>query len=324
MELSTVNFNLSARIASLLTLLLGLSACQTLQPVDCKIAPPHSKLVVFGDSYSDMGNIAIKGTLAMPKPFYERSRFSNGPVAVEWLAAARGLTDLSPSLHTIGCRVGYNFAVGGGNIRGAKPQDLERQVNAYLKMVENFGGADPDALFVVVMGGNDIRSLKGTPNADAAGGEIDQILAQLFTQLERLEAAGAKKFLVANSGNMSKLPGIINGPNPAVEMPRLQQYTDAYNTRFAPLFANFKSLHPTTIRQFDLLTTMSNIIGNAIFTHSTDACFDINQFPGPGQYHSGCAPGGANIDKFVFFDSVHASGKSHELLGIEMTNSAPP
>ena len=64
--------------------------------------PSFSRVFVFGDSLSDTGNLAsVIGPF--PAPPYFMNRVSNGPVAVEALAARLGHT-AEASLHLIGAK----------------------------------------------------------------------------------------------------------------------------------------------------------------------------------------------------------------------------
>ncbi len=55
---------------------------------------PYSKLYIFGDSLSDIGNIASATFGSDPGPYYWNNRFSNGPVWVEDLDTGFGLPPL--------------------------------------------------------------------------------------------------------------------------------------------------------------------------------------------------------------------------------------
>ena len=69
-----------------------------------------TQIVVFGDSLSDSGNsFTLTGGIIPPDPPYDSGRFSNGPVALEYLAEDLELTlDLYYDDEE-----GNNFAVGG-------------------------------------------------------------------------------------------------------------------------------------------------------------------------------------------------------------------
>ena len=58
-------------------------------------APSFTGMYVFGDSLSDNGNVlALTGGLYPPAPYFQ-GQFSNGPVAVEWLATGLQLAPAS-------------------------------------------------------------------------------------------------------------------------------------------------------------------------------------------------------------------------------------
>src|SRR6476659_8447225 len=76
-------------------------------------AGPFSNLVVFGDSLSDVGNIAQAPFINTPGPYYWNGRFSNGPVYAETLATGLGLPALVNSASG-----GNDFAYGGGQTTG--------------------------------------------------------------------------------------------------------------------------------------------------------------------------------------------------------------
>src|SRR5690606_27155699 len=116
---------------------------------------------------------------------YRRSRVTNGPVAVEHLAAHLGDEAFAPSLHIVPDRpaVGTNYAVAGGTARGDGMQDFANQLEWLLLDMD--GRLPERSLVVVMIGGNDaIDALKAaalpriTDPADAVpdaadGGETD-------------------------------------------------------------------------------------------------------------------------------------------------------
>ena len=345
MDLSGFEYNRLARIC-LITLFLGvfLSACITPPAQVCGPALSHSPLVIFGDSYSDTGNIAVDNIIEFPPPFHD-GRFSNGLVAVDHLAVHLGSSAV-PSKHTVGCdESGFNFAVGGGNILGNKQQDLMCQVNSYLDRVSD--SAEPSALYLVIMGGNDLRSLDISLSATDASNQIDAILTHLFGELERLVSAGAIRFMIANSGDMGDLPGSLSDPDPAFS-PKLSDYSAEYNTKFDIRLADFISTHAGLIvNKFDLADVMSTITHAPSvlgFTNTTQGCFDMED--DTISFHSDCLTGPIDttctnldieedllalagcvartkFDEFVFFDSVHATADAHKIIGQALIDTLP-
>ena len=115
---------------------------------------------VFGDSLSDNGNLAgLVGAFPDP-PSFDNS-FTNGPVAVQLLAQSLGLSANAALWLTSLTPHGTNYAVGGAtaavgtDIEGTDINaNLPSQVAAYSASV--MGHADPNALYVVMIGGNDV------------------------------------------------------------------------------------------------------------------------------------------------------------------------
>ena len=89
-------------------------------------AQNYDEIYVFGDSFSDTGNVfnATKGAIP-PSPAYFNGRFSNGPVWVEYLAPQLGLTFDPSTNFAFG---GATGAVGAGNAfaKTVAPTDGQR------------------------------------------------------------------------------------------------------------------------------------------------------------------------------------------------------
>jgi phospholipase/lecithinase/hemolysin len=173
------------------TALLAASAAQ---------AAEFSAEYVFGDSLSDRGNIAeFENVLGLfsgnfPDPPSNHDSFTNGAVAVQLLAQSLGL-NANPSLWLTGFKdpaglfpgftPGTNYAVGGATSADANAGvpgiNLPEQVAAYNAFVSDH--ADPNALYVVMIGGNDVRNVALAPDpgtgaaaiADGANTEVAEI-----------------------------------------------------------------------------------------------------------------------------------------------------
>ena len=102
------------------------------------------RVVVFGDSLSDSG-----GNPA-PSPPYFGGRWSNGHTYADGLAPRYGLGDaLQPS----SIAGGTNYARAGARVTGAS--GVVEQIASYLRDVQ--WSADKHTLYVVFIGGNDVR-----------------------------------------------------------------------------------------------------------------------------------------------------------------------
>jgi hypothetical protein len=166
----------------------------------------YTSLTVFGDSLSDTGNIfAITGG-ALPVAPYLPGRFSDGPVWVETLAQGLGLPGAAGSVLQ---GAGLNFAFGGARTGVANnPPGVLAQVGGLW--APGNPTADPNGLYVVVGGGNDMRDARdgvSTPAsrqaaATAAAGNIAQSVGLLASR-------GARNVLI------STLPDLGNTPEAA-------------------------------------------------------------------------------------------------------------
>jgi len=160
-------------------------------------------IYVFGDSYSDVGNISIVTRGAIPGSLYFKGRFSNGPIWVDHLAGAYGLS-VTPSLAG-----GTDYAFGGAEVTTNVPvpgtnlsiPSIPTQVELYLQ--QHGGKADPHALYIVTGGGNDILKAPAGTLPDQLGAEI---ALELAISIELLERAGARHLLVPNLFDVGKLP----------------------------------------------------------------------------------------------------------------------
>ncbi|MBR8833796.1 MAG: SGNH/GDSL hydrolase family protein [Stigonema ocellatum SAG 48.90 = DSM 106950] len=150
-------------------------------------AKNYDEIYVFGDSFSDTGNVfdATNGAIP-PSPAYFNGRFSNGPVWVEYLAQDLGLT-LNPH---------NDFAFGGAttgvdNINVPGLPALQQQISSFT--AEN-PSADPNALYIVWAGANDYFNyfLGNIPNPN-------QTVANLSDAVTSLATDGAKEIMVVTA-----------------------------------------------------------------------------------------------------------------------------
>src|SRR5215467_945116 len=179
--------------------------------------PPAPGVVVFGDSLSDPGNaFALAGGTNTPPDYsqdfflvpdqpYARGghHFTNGPTWIELLARSRGMNaNAQPAFR--GASAGAaNYAIGGARARDdGSPINLSRQVDRFLQDVA--GAAPAGALYVIEIGGNDIRDVAVTQDPSIVLSALGAIQANII----RLYGAGARKFLVWNSPRAAITPAI--------------------------------------------------------------------------------------------------------------------
>jgi phospholipase/lecithinase/hemolysin len=325
--------------------------------------PTPSALFVLGDSLSDVGNAAAAADYLLNVPlepptvglcnpievlalqrrcddlFYQQSRVSDGPVAVEHLAVHFGLGTLRPSLHVLPnqTRDGTVYAVAGAKARGLADQDLARQVDWLLI---DHAPLPPEAIYVIMIGGNDaidalqadvaIPAATARPSAAVVSAAVDAI----GKHVERLLAFGARRVVVANVPDLAVLPKVrvaarASGDE-AAGLAAANAISVAFNreleARLVAIEAGVQWLTPTpVIARFDLYAALSvgQLAVAANGGNAVDACFasDIYRDSSTAQrvFHPDCAPvttdGTPRFAEFVFFDGIHPTGAAHATIG---------
>ncbi|MEA3303223.1 MAG: SGNH/GDSL hydrolase family protein [Pseudomonadota bacterium] len=272
----------------------------------------YSELVVFGDSLSDTGNLASLAPVNFPWPYYQ-NRVSNGPLAVDVLAAERELS-AAASMHLVSGSGGGNFAVDGASAAGNGAEDLAAQLQAHLLRQE--GQALPTALYVVMIGGNDVRDARNKASASEAEAIVDEAVAAISQTLSTLLQEGAAKILVVNAPDIGRIPETLEKAksDPAI-VARSTQLTGRFNSALGSVIASLKMQHGVALVEFDLFSYFNQLLDNAAnhgFTNSEEGCFDSDEWP--FLFHPDC-DFGARFDYFVFFDSIHPTAKTHSLIG---------
>lgn len=271
-----------------------------------------ASIYVFGDSLSDNGNVfALTGDLFPPSPYAEH--FSNGPVAVDRLAADLGVS-LSPS--TAG---GTNYAVGGATTGAA---NSVAESNAALKpvldstgignQVASFTGAPPafnpaSSLFVVWGGPNDFFL---SPTAATA----TQAVTNLAGEIAALAGVGARHFLVPNMADLSITPYGLSLTDP--ERDGLQQLSLGFDAGLAQALAGLSANlggGGVNIVPFDTRSVLDTVVANPAgygFANVTQPCFDGLTV---------CA----DPDLYLFWDTVHPTLRGHQILGDAFAAAVP-
>ena len=174
-------------------------------------AHAYDKIIVFGDSYNDVGNLtalaAKYGFTYPPAPYYP-GHFSNGPIWIEDVASDWKLPMLPSSAG------GTDYAFAGADLLeesttgGLPTPSVLDEVAEYL--AANGGKADPHALYVIEGGGNDI--LDSTElDAHKLACEIAKGLHDMETTLRK---AGARSFLIPELIDVGQLPAAaLGGPS---------------------------------------------------------------------------------------------------------------
>ena len=187
---------------------------------------------------------------------------------------------------------GTNYAVGGATsaafaMGGSMGINLPQQVGAYSAFVSDH--ADPNALYVVMIGGNDVRNaaLQGT----GAGAITDGVDTEV-TEISTLADEGAKHFLVVNVPNVGIIPEFAQeNPGLAAEATTFSQL---YDTDLAAQLQTLELTPGTNLTDFDLFGFNANILADAAahgFTNTSDPCYAFTGLPTSTASNTGCDTG---------------------------------
>ncbi|MBP1473121.1 autotransporter domain-containing protein [Frateuria sp. MAH-13] len=269
-------------------------------------ATDFSQVVVFGDSLSDAGNLSL--SQGSPTPL----RFTTNPgtTTAENVATALGFT-LAPSVAG-----GSDYAFGGaGVVQGVAPvPTLPQQMAMYL--AASGGAADPNALYQVWGGANDIFYLTGTstdPNVLAAG---TAAAAQAeVNMLGQLQAAGARYVVVYNLPDVGKTPASAAG-GPAAQQGGTQLslvYNGVLNTGLSQLSNNGLNVIP--VNTFALLNeVIANPSAFGFSNVTTPACNGSSVQCGPAGSGLPFSYAAGTDQTYLFADGVHPTTAAHAMV----------
>ena len=245
------------RLKSTLITLLSLGLCA---PMIARAATPtYDAIYVFGDSYCDVGNIFIATGGAEPAAPYYNGRFSNGPIWIEHVAGGMHLPML-PELAG-----GTDYAFGGAFATATQDgiPGVPDQVGLYL--TAHKGKADPNALYVIEGGGNDILDATGG-SADALGFKVAAALAGSELVLRQ---AGAKHFLIPNLFNVGVIPA--GQANAAWDLKAVTAANNYLND-FLALESFLEGIRITRLDVFSLIQSLETDPTHYGFTNITSPC----------------------------------------------------
>jgi phospholipase/lecithinase/hemolysin len=250
--------------------ILTLFLCISLVLSTVVLGHAYSSILAFGDSLSDNGNADGFGI----------TRFSNGPVWVEYLANSSHLNVPLFDVAFGGATTGYDNPAAGLAYTG-----LNWQVDYYLA---NFSSQiSSNTLVTVWAGANDL--FNGRNYTDAAD-NVD-------LALNKLASAGFQNFLVLGLPDIGATPEFSNTP----AAPFATAWSQAFNTLLAADLSDLQLAYPGdhfyTLNTFDWLNNVIANPGAYGFTNVTDKLVDN--------------PGGTG---YLFWDGVHPTTQAHSMI----------
>lgn len=322
-----------------------------------------SNMYVFGDSLSDNGNLygwtdapnpvtdgnPIPVTQLNGMALYSQGRFQNGESYSELLWSGlrssghlqasgdltpRGLKPgFPPGLNEVGA-AGTNYAVGGARSRyhrfdlgtglpqGPSPWFYPFSLRGQFEQFNaDLGGrADPNALYVVWSGSNDLADalqFGGDP-----GQRIKDALEDLGAVLVGLVNSGARNLLVPNLPDLGLVPEVKNNPNPSAS-DIATALSEAYNDQLGKALDRLRQVPAVNLYDYDtfgFLRLAAEFPADFGFTNTADPCLQgLFVAPPPVGAVTVCG----NPDEYLFWDTLHPSAKTHELLALGMLAAIP-
>lgn len=298
----------------------------------------YSAVYAFGDSLSDTGNLLAATTLAfgaanaLPQAAdYWNGRFSNGKVAVEQMAS-----QLSLPL--------FDFAYGGAT-SGAGPvyptgpgtsfsTGLQAQVSQFGQV--SGGAADANGLYFIWIGANDFRDAFGAiPGALQQGGPgaiqtlltntVQSVISNVGTAVATLHAQGANSFFLPLMPDFGITPEGRKGQQAFDQLaPGLFSFSLVSEQINSGLRAYYENVLPTTLG-VDVLTF--DTLAKQRLVQANPSAYGIGDVLTPcfggyvGTPGTQCAAGFGTDS--MYWDKVHPSTLTHEVLGTMMAASVP-
>jgi phospholipase/lecithinase/hemolysin len=286
----------SQRVFALALVLVLLAGCGGAPAESIATSIPISHVYAFGDSSSDDGNYKQLDPSWRHWDLYWEGRLSNGPTAVEVLA---NRLDVELS----------DYAVAGAK-SDTSNLDPSFPNTGTLGQVEKFKteldghSADPDALYFVMIGGNDFFEVLTDFPIDNPT-LTDQTVDNIDTLITQLAQLGAKRFLVVNSEDMAVMPYVVAAgrSNDAAEFQTLM------NSKLPSRLDELKSQLKIEITIFDYVALSTKIRENPSdygLSNLADACQPV--FFG---VKSACA----SPDQYYFWDEAHPTRRVHQIFG---------
>lgn len=283
-------------------------------------AGPVNKMVVFGDSLSDNGNLYEYMRHQLPlSPPYHQGRFTNGPVWIEYVAQ-----HYFPENHKTRL---IDYAFGGSSIGGEEDDDdlddgamlsLKSEMDSYF--LSHADKAEPNALYVVWMGSNNYLAL---PEKERLDEELNIALSGLKEALARLAEKGAKQVMVVGLPDLGLIPM-------AREFDAVEDLSYLANTHNKLLREEVNRLQASRPDMKWVYFEVNDVFVDALtyperygFKETKKTCYDTLEYA-PSAH--GILSMAARVkprfkseknpcDTYLFFDPVHPSGRGHKHIG---------
>jgi cholinesterase len=255
-------------------------------------AANYAVIVVYGDSFSDNGNLFR--VIGIPQPPYWNGRYSNGPVAMEDLAASLGVPLLDDAWG--GATTGIGNFVDNGTTGTLGYDNLPGMTTTFNATKNSLPPAlVRNSLFVVWGGINDFAT-NGLATTTA-----DHAVSDVIAIVSGLQAMGAKQILVPGIPDLGFTPYYLGQSKAG-----LANFVSEYFNQ------KLRSALPKSVVYYDTASLYRKMTANPSFyglTNVTQACYNAQ-----GLVCS--AP-----DQYLYWDSLHPTAHVHQILAGEFSTA---
>lgn len=306
----------------------------------------------------------VKLVPILPGKPYWNSRFSNGRVWNEYLAEMLSIPMVDEAFYTNkafggswGATYDYQLTVWNlirhpiGTIKTLIvgkliPPSLGLTVQAYLLGNRSL---DNQSVYFIFSGFNDylnILQFDDNYNPTVMSVYVDNVLDGLSSAVQKLEHAGAARFVIMGIPHLGDMPKFVNTPDRDV----LNAAADQHNARLEKRVADWQKLYPKADFLFiNTEQSLDSALANPAkfgFTNVKDACIDV-KFPMLGAFANSpfarnyvlqyaqvihykdkqFAPGDTNYtvcdtpEQYLFWDEIHPSTRAHNFLAYEVCSA---
>jgi phospholipase/lecithinase/hemolysin len=263
------------------------------------VSASASKLLVFGDSLSDMGNSkAAYGTPESP-PYYS-GRFSNEAIWNEYVALGMGVSITPGAGSSSGPNRAFGGAEAGEGMNFFVIPNLGKQIEDYT----NSNWIAPNETVAVWGGGNNFL--------DSGETNTQKVVNYIVNHVNVLASNGARDILVLNLPPLEKVP-TYSGESDSNKQAMHARMID-YNAKLETAMIGRETALNISIQLIDVFTMYETLYWNSSF-------YGLSNVTHAACHHQGytCESGDyiePTVDEFMFFDKIHPSGTIHKLLGM--------
>ena len=269
-------------------------------------------MAVFGDSFSEIGNIHNASNGSQPGVWSYDGRYSDGRVWEEYLFQFFGLpNELKPS-----SQGGTNHAYGGATVNNSYIDSFSTYLQDYVPSVkeqvteyiynENVD-VSSERLHVIYPGYNDYwwyvhRNFTTSDGQDMNFTNVYTTVANsIVEQMNRLYAIGARKFLIGNVVRMSKWAEASLQPQDVLESYEL--LVSGHNEVLANLLSDFGARH----KDADVFEQDNYRAFECIRQHKDWIGIKFVDVPCHPNQEQNCEP----VFDYAYWDWYHPSTRAH-------------